>query len=292
MVWRPDPEEEEEEQAARSPSLYDEAYARTAAFKYGGETGVRLAFAMAVSGSAIGSNMGFLTTPRIRFIHTLFNIRLGWWFANPRYRGAWNTGIPRQRVNMLLAEFFGWAGDSEPYVHLSDGGHFENLGLYELVKRKCKVIIISDASEDLSGCLDSLARAIVRCRLDFRVEIDLRLKELVPHESGVSRGFAFGTVSYGGADGIGILIYLRSTLIEGLPHDLMSRSVSDKPFPSHPTTKQWFTESRFESYRELGYQVARAFLAALGKPNGTNFVARCEAAARSASAKSGAGEGE
>jgi hypothetical protein len=277
IAWHLDPDEELKGESAKSSALYDKAYARTAAFKYGGETGVRLATAMSVSGSAIGSNMGFLTTPRVRFIHTLFNIRLGWWFANPRYRGAWNTGIPRQRVNMLLSEFFGWADDTEPYVHLSDGGHFEDLGLYELVKRKCRVIIISDASEDRGHCLDSLAKAIERCRLDLRVEIDLRLADLVPNERGVCRGFACGTVSYGGADGVGSLVYLRSALIANLPHDLMSRRISDAPFPGHPTTKQWFTESRFESYRELGCQVAAAFAAALGSPCGPDFIAQCEA---------------
>ena len=290
VTWHLDTEESDGKRPTKSSALQDEAYARTAAFRYGGRTGVRLALAMSISGSAIGSNMGFLTTPRIRFMHTLFNIRLGWWFVNPRYRGAWTAGIPRNHVRMLLSEFFGWADDTRPYVHLSDGGHFEGLGLYELVKRKCKVIIVSDASEDRRGCLDSLAKAIERCRLDFQVEIDLPIGDLMPNESGVSRGFAFGTVSYGGEDGVGSLMYLRSTIIAGLPHDLMSRRVSDKPCPSHATSKQWFTESRFESYRELGYQVARAFIAALEKFDGMKFIARCEAAARSASAKSGGDE--
>src|SRR5690606_35921431 len=58
-------------------------------------------------------------------------------------------------------------------VCLSDGGHFDNMGLYELVRRRCKYIILSDAEGDENAICEGLANAIRRCRIDFGVEIKI-----------------------------------------------------------------------------------------------------------------------
>jgi hypothetical protein len=98
-------------------------------YYYAGEAGVSLATSMAISGAALGSNMGYLSSIRTRLFHTAFNFRLGWWFCNPRYPGAWNGGIPRSRISCHLKEIFGNMTDHNPFVYLSDGAHFDNLGV-------------------------------------------------------------------------------------------------------------------------------------------------------------------
>ena len=154
-------------------ALPKNAYRRTAEYRYGTERGIRLAQAMSISGSAIGSSMGYHTSPRIRFLHTVLNLRLGWWFSNPRFPRSWEGRTPRSRIGLLMSELAGRTHDHGPVVHLSDGGHFENIGLYELVRRRCRVIVVSDASEDHIGNCRSLGNAIERCRTDFGIEIDL-----------------------------------------------------------------------------------------------------------------------
>src|SRR5262249_24160332 len=154
-------------------------YRRTREFNYAGRSRIYLAQAMAISGSALGANMGFQTSPRARYFHTFLNLRLGWWFPNPAFPGSWTGSVPRARVNMLFDELLGRTDEKGPYVYLSDGGHFENLGLYELVRRKCKLIIISDAAQDRQHVYQALGNAIQHCRADFGVEIELNPEQVV-----------------------------------------------------------------------------------------------------------------
>ena len=249
-----------------SPELYRYAYARTEAFAYGGEQ-LRLAQAMAISGSALGSNMGQLTSPRIRFIHTLFNLRLGWWLSNPRYPGMWPASVPRARVSMMLAELLGKTNDREPYVNLSDGGHFENLGLYELVRRRYRLILVCDGSDNKDGQFSSLGRAIERCRTDFGAEIVINIEGLRTKERtrAAACNWAVGSVKYpsGGAVTQGVLIYMKAVVTGGEPCDVWSFALREKDFPNHSITNQWFTESLFASYRELGRYVGASMGEAL-----------------------------
>ena len=94
--------------------------------------------------------MGFQTSTTIALLMTLFNVRLGWWVGNP---GPWGTktyrrSSPRWSLIRILQEALGLTIDRRSYVYLSDGGHFENLGLYEMVRRRCRIIVVSDAGQD------------------------------------------------------------------------------------------------------------------------------------------------
>ena len=123
---------------------------------YGGLGGApTLGQAISVSGAAASPNMGYHTSPVVAFLMTLFNVRLGWWFPNP---GDAGTGFssPRFSLGCLIAELFGGAADKSKFVMVSDGGHFENLAAYELVRRRCRVIIISDAECDPKLNFDGL----------------------------------------------------------------------------------------------------------------------------------------
>jgi hypothetical protein len=227
-----------------------DSYVASSELTYAGEKGLRLGHAMAVSGSALSSNMGVYTSSLGRFLHTIFNLRLGWWFPNSRVPASIGGHIPRSRVRLMWDELMGKTSADGAYVYLSDGGHFENLGVYELVRRRCKVIILSDASTDSDSCLRSLGNAIERCRVDLGTEI---LLNVMPEQggAGLENGSRIGDIQY--ADGErGIICYLKQVIISSAPLDAHAYKRRDPMFPHHPITDQWFGESQFESYRVTG----------------------------------------
>ena len=116
--------------------------------QYGGEGAISLGTAIAISGAAASPNMGYHSSPLVTLLMTLFNARLGWWLGNPGEAGerTWRKAGPRFALRPLLAEATGQTTKTYPYVYLSDGGHFDNLGIYEMVLRRCRYIIAIDAA--------------------------------------------------------------------------------------------------------------------------------------------------
>ncbi len=213
-----------------------------------------LGTAVAVSGAAASPNMGFSSSPALAFLMTLFDVRLGWWLGNPR-RTEWTSGGPRVGALWLLMELFGAASDQSGYVYLSDGGHFENLAVYELVRRRCKLIVACDASCDSAYAFGDLHNAMERCRSDFGVEIRRETRQLVPNDGRVAEHFDLCRIRYTpGDDGDdGVLIYLKPALKKDDPEDLLGYAKRNATFPHDTTANQWFDENHFENYRNLGY---------------------------------------
>jgi len=135
---------------------------------------------MAISGAAVNPNMGSFSTSAAAFLLTAFNVRLGWWIGNPRHNGRWNQSSPKTGIFYLLAELTGSTNDERGFVNLSDGGHFENLGIYELVRRRCKYIIACDGSQDSEFAFEDLGNAIRKCDADFGAEIEIDLSQIRP----------------------------------------------------------------------------------------------------------------
>ena len=150
----------------------DTGYRRTTA-GYGGN--VTLGSAVTISGAAASPNMGYHSSPSVTVLLTIFNARLGAWMGNPAVAASWNTPGPSMGALYLFGELFGLTGADTPYVYLSDGGHFENLGTYELVRRRCRYVILCDAGQDGNHTFEDLGNLIRKCRTDFgiRIEIDL-----------------------------------------------------------------------------------------------------------------------
>ena len=156
---------------------------------------LRLSSAMTASGAAFDSLMGELSLTlgrAVPFVMTALNLRLGLWVRNPAgcgNRGQGKIWFPGQ---FFLREMIGWAQcrpdrkNAGTYMHLSDGGHFENLALYELIRRHCRYIIVSDAGEDRDFAFTDFGRATRRVREDFGVEIEIDLSPLRPGADGYS----------------------------------------------------------------------------------------------------------
>ena len=212
---------------------------------------------VSVSGAAASPNMGYSTSPLVAFLLTMFNVRLAWWFPNPGRRWWSRSKLPLSTW-YLLKEMFGIADETNRFINVSDGGHFENLGVYELVRRRCRVIIACDAECDPNLTFGSLGNLIRICETDFRARIDIDVESIRRgKDSGVSGAHcAVGRITYSNGSR-GYLIYLKSSLTGDEEVSIEQYQASHTDFPHESTGDQFFAEDQFESYRRLGYHITR-----------------------------------
>lgn len=228
---------------------------------YAGDA-VTLASALTISAAAIDPDTHVTRNRALSALMALLNVRLGFWALNPlRGRGDW---LPRPRWWLFIAREMLGTGLSERHrhVHLADGGHFDNLGLYELVRRRVPHIVVSDAGADPDLDFGDLGRAIERVRVDFGAEIDLAVDSLArEREAGLAtRPWRLGTIRY--ADGsAGRILYLRPMMAAGLSADIYAWWRGHPSFPDESTANQFFGEAQFEAYRALGFDLAGRLLA-------------------------------
>jgi hypothetical protein len=226
-----------------------------------GREGLSLGTAMTISGAAASPNMGVYSSPPLAFLLTLFNARLGAWLGNPGAGGenTWRKGDPGQGVAPLVREMLGRTGGLGAYIHLSDGGHYENLGLCQMVERRCRYILVSDAGSDEDYAFEDLANAVRQARIDLGIPIVFPYGVDISsarHRSG-NRHAVVGRILYNTVDGPtaedGALIYVKATLSGDEPLDVLNYAAAHPAFPHESTANQWFAEAQFESYRMLGY---------------------------------------
>lgn len=229
--------------------------------------GLDLAAAMALSGAAVSPQMGLRTTRRGSFWLTLFNARLHAWLKKPDdAEGGGITAKPRRwfrepGLRYLIREFTASASEELPFVNISDGGHIENLGVYELLRRRCRYIVAIDGEADPRMTFHGLTNLQRLAYIDMGIHIDAELDELRLLESGFSRShFRFCKIRYPTGDHnqpweIGYLLYVKLSLT-GNEGEFLRRYRLDEPsFPHHSTADQFFTETQFEAYRSLGEHV-------------------------------------
>jgi len=222
---------------------------------------ILLSEAMAVSGAAQSPNQGSHTSPAVAVLLTMMNIRLGAWVGNPRSKEGWRTYPSVGAGKLLINELGGNADDEQKEVYLSDGGHFENLGLYELIRRKCRIIIISDADCDPKYEFDDLLNAMERCYVDFGAKIDVDTSALKPDlQSHLSQlPYAVGRVTYANDLEYGAIVLFKPVMTVDA-WDVTKRFDARNPhFPHEPTTNQWFDEEQFEAYRSIGESAIQRF---------------------------------
>lgn len=279
-----------------------------------------------ISGAAFNTGLGYRTSLGMSVLTGLFNIRLGYW---------WNSGqAPHRREQSLLSFipekqswyrlilkslfpvqvhlFDEWTarfkGTIERHWHLSDGGHFENLAAYELVRRKVPVMVIIDAEADPDYAFQGLANLTRKARLDYGAEItfydreeletrfgivnspvgtleDLRrgrwsktpstdqqcLEEV--DQNGLSRAHAaLASVTYHTNEEPSVLLYIKPALTGDEPTDLIEYHRNHPSFPHETTADQFFDEAQWESYRKLGIWTMSEVLRSLAQ-NGQEFTA-------------------
>ena len=232
---------------------------------------IQLGTAVAISGAAASPNQGFHTSPVVAFMMTVFSVRLGHWCGNTASKQAWMWRDPLFSLRYWWAELTGSADQESPFVNLSDGGHFENLGVYELVRRRCGLILASDAGADPKYAFDDLAEAMRKCYTDFGVKFEFTtpVEDIRPaaEDKPSTRHYAIANIVYPEGQVPGTLVYWKSSLSADLPPDIMHYRRTHGDFPHETTADQFFDESQFESYRHLGYEVALRSIAEMRKRN-------------------------
>jgi Patatin-like phospholipase len=219
--------------------------------------------AIATSGAAIDPNTGETKSWVLSLLMGLLNLRLGYWMKHPKYPdrtlGFWSKLAWSEMRGVDLNE-------QKENIRLSDGAHFDSLGLYELIRRQCKIIIVSDATWDPQYHFSYLGRVIEKVRIDFNAEIKIDTSSLTPthpsddlieivykEKTGFSpQSWEIGKVIYKDKSE-GTILFIKTSMISGLPEDVLSYKRKHPKFPDEPTTDQFFDEEQFEAYRELGY---------------------------------------
>ena len=232
---------------------------------------VDLATAMAVSGAAISANMGSETIKPWTLMLAMLNVRLGFWLRNPRFVMV-RSSLERTFHNLFnpyfLYEVFGLLNEKRWYVYLTDGGHVENLGIYELLRRRCQLIIAVDAEANSNMNFNSFIRLQRYARIDLGVRIELPWHEIrvISLDTGrvigdrkdassvISREgphCAIGKIYYPGGEGI--LLYVKASLSGDESDYVIDYKRRNVSFPHETTGDQFFTEEQFEVYRNLGF---------------------------------------
>ncbi|MCU0866312.1 MAG: hypothetical protein MUC36_21215 [Planctomycetes bacterium] len=264
-----------------APSI---GYAPTSAWRCDGRR-PDLATAMAISGAAFSANMGLGSVRPLRALMAFLNIRLGYWIRKPLQRRGtadvssvhdgqgWFARLIRKalptvdRYPGFLCLFYEMAGvcmhERRPWLNLSDGGHIENLALYELLRRRCKFVVAVDGEADPDHTFHGLLTLVRHAQIDLGVRIEPNLTELQPDPAtGLCRShFHLCRIRYPGEAAPGLLLYVKSSLT-GNESALIQRYRARNPtFPHQTTLDQFFDEEQFEAYRQLGVHIGEGLFA-------------------------------
>jgi hypothetical protein len=243
----------------------------------GGEPSLDLATATAISGAAVSSQMGQVGIPILAPTLALLNIRLGYWARNPSFfaRGEFASRIRDWKIFYLFAEMFGRPSERNNKVYLTDGGHIDNLGVYQLLKRKCDVIIVVDAEADPAMTFGSLVDVERFARIDMGIRIELPFpltaEAVSKRKAALKAGehptprcgdwnhAVVGRILYPGRKD-GLLLYIKAAVTGDEASYVLDYERRFPSFPHESTGDQFFTEEQFESYRALGFHAMDAGL--------------------------------
>jgi hypothetical protein len=251
--------------------------------------------AMAISGAAFASAMGSQTRFYEVFL-AIANARLGAWLPNPYFVALkcadlenWTIpGLPaRRRLSYFAREIFAIHPSTGRMLLCTDGGHYDNLGLVELLRRRCRSIFCIDASGDSQPLGDALAGAITLAREELGVDITLTSEalELIPGgwqqlepagsltdlNAPLSKGeIIVGDITYpavprrsrrGGPayyeQTSGTIVFAQAVLTPDMPYELLDFPQGDPGFPHDSTGDQWFNAGQFDSYQRLGHFIGK-----------------------------------
>lgn len=235
---------------------------------------IDLATAMAISGAAASSNMGSNTISGFAPTLALLNIRLGYWLRNPKFLfdRSWSRRLLDWLKPYLWQESLGMLHENRAQIYLTDGGHIENLGLYELLRRRCATIIVLDAEADPQFSFRSLVEAERYARIDLGVRLDLPWRDIQASSLAVNDDIAKdqrrqtkdlvkrthvarGVIEYGPND-LGEIIYIKASLTGDENDYILDYKARNPAFPHETTGDQMFSEEQFECYRALGFHAA------------------------------------
>jgi len=240
---------------------------------------LNLGTSLAISGAAASPYMGVFSSKLRAFLLTLLNVRLDYWLQNPRFgpnREAMRITRAVSRLAYrvgplyLLLELLGVLRASSRNVNLSDGGHIENLALYELLRRRTKFILCCDAGCDPLLENSSLGMVTAYARMDQGIQIEWTgLERIKLRPDGTSAAqWAVGRIVYGDATEKGWILFVKSSVCGDEPPDITAYRAKHPAFPHESTGDQFFDQDQFEAYRALGYHIADKMVEVGGEGEG------------------------
>jgi Patatin-like phospholipase len=248
-------------------------------------SGLTAGTAMAVSGAAASADMGSATIRPLVPTLAILNVRLGYWLINPsKVAGTLKKSLFARFVDRLYfaKELLGLLTEDSEIIYLTDGGHIENLGIYELLRRRCKLIIAVDGEADPEMSFGSLVTLERYARIDFGLRIGLpwaKLRDVTreasdevrkgggkpPSEAPHGPHCALGTIYYprktpheSESDSTGVLLYIKSSFTGDENDYVVDYKRRNPDFPHETTLDQLFTEEQFEVYRDLGFHAVNS----------------------------------
>ncbi len=251
---------------------------------YGGHDGmISLGTAVAISGAAASPNMGYHSSPMVTFLMALFNARLGWWLGNPGVHGRTPIGRVRRDSRSWPFSPRRWASPTTAAATSTSrtAATSTTSASYEMVLRRCHIVVVSDAGCDPDCSFEDLGGAIRKIRIDLGVPIEMESMKLRPRGQSPGAYCAVGRIKYSEVDGTppaddGWLVYLKPALRGGEPADVSAYAHQHETFPQESTNDQWFSESQFESYRRLGLWEVETILSAGAAGGLADFVGRAQ----------------
>jgi hypothetical protein len=233
----------------------------------------------AISGAAFSTGMGMRTSVALSVLAGLANVRLGYW---------WNFNSERVRSGILSAYRYLWSellgdfrGPWRAFWFLSDGGHFDNTGVYELVRRRVGVILLCDNGADPRFRFDDLGNLERKIRTDFGAEMtpcdppdgrtatyfgkvadfDLKEGQKRPEKCALLYKISYPGSSAGTqSNEWTLLIVLKPNQLSKAPTDVLDYAAANGEFPHQTTLDQFFDEAQWESYRRMGLMIAESAL--------------------------------
>jgi Patatin-like phospholipase len=238
------------------------------------EPDLDLGAAMAISGAALSPDMGSKTVPLLAPTLALLNVRLGYWMRNPvLIQGDDGRPAPPSNWVYLFQEMFGQLDESSHQVYLTDGGHIDGLGIYELLRRRCGTIIAIDANNDAEMTFYDFAKLQRYARIDLGIRIELPWQAIRERALAASAELtasvtlgtdpvrhtgphaAWGRIFYpGGSEGR--LLYIKASLTGDENDYILNYRWRHPAFPHENIADQFFSEEQFEAYRALGFHAA------------------------------------
>jgi hypothetical protein len=222
---------------------------------------IDLGSAMAISGAAASTGMGWQTMKNFRFLMGLMNIRLGYWLLNPKKADQCRL-LQTPGLRYLFKEILGKMNEDDCYLNLSDGGHIENLAVYELLKRKCKFIVCVDGGQEGGMECADLIRLQRYAEIDLGIRMEYDISDLQLNDYRFTRAYAILVkVIYSEPNEdhqaepgpeLGWMLYLKLGMTGTEPAYVTDYRRINPSFPHQTTADQFFDEAQFEAYRMLG----------------------------------------
>jgi len=260
---------------------------------------LRLSGWIATSAAAFGTGSGRATSLPISLLLGLVNLRLGYWWNSGlnasdrpgRYLAGFWRKLKTQPVaffkmqSLLISDILGRIlGPAHRFWNISDGGHFDGTGIYELLRRRVPFVIAADGSEDASFDFNDVAGLVRQARIDFGAKVEFvdpvavvgklpawilgwlshpdktlgSLREIgQPNRTHA----ALAQVTYDGdQEPATWIVLLKASVTGDESFDVTSYKRSNPAFPREPTTGQFFNEAQWESYRALGEHIGETVL--------------------------------